>query len=210
MPKVAVAIKSCHKNHVRRTAQLATWIPQLECDFFFLIGNPTPANGGPVISDALSCDVPDAFDSIAPKVYCACKYALETDVRNLLICDDDTYVCASRLLKSGYARYQYVGFVRPYGDIANGHVPYMQGSAFWLGEKAMEHIVTSNEMRPKIIDDGAVGRALCGKVPYVHDARYWPGPGCEKVPTPQNDLITTHKATSMQIMEALHAPWRTK
>lgn len=203
-PKLAVAIKSCHKHSARRAAQLATWIPQLDCDFFFLIDNHTNGNVGPVIADSLACAVSDAFADIAPKVWVACRYGLEQNVDNLFVCDDDTYAVVSRLMKSGFQKHDYVGFVRPYGDVANGNVPYIQGSAYWLTARAMEQIVLSSEMRPGIIDDGAVGRALYGKVPMTHDARYWPGPTCEgHIPLPENDLITTHKCLP-GIMEACH------
>lgn len=204
MSNVLVAIKSCHKHHARRAAQLATWIPQLDCDFFHLIGNPTPHNGGPVLVDVLSCDVSDAFADIAPKILCACHYSLEHNVEHMFVCDDDTYVVASRLLISDFRKHDYVGWVRPEGDVVNGNVPYMQGSAYWISARAMEQIVLSNEMRPGIIDDGAVGRALYGKVPFVHDARYWPGPVCETwLPPTRNCFISTHKCLPAA-MEAVH------
>ena len=203
-PKVSVAIKSCHKHAARRAAQLATWLPQLDCDFFFILGAPRPATGAPEwTSEILATDAPDTFDSIAPKVECACRYALDSNVANLFLCDDDTYAAARRLLKSGYRKHDYIGFVRPYGDVANGNVPYIQGSAMWLSEAAMTRIVLSGEMRSKIIDDGAIGRALYGKLAYTHDARYWPGPHREKVPAANNDIITTHKCDAKQML-AVH------
>lgn len=207
-PKVAVAIKSCHKFAARRAAQLATWLPQLDCDFFYLIGSPTPAQGGPVIPDSMACDVSDDFSSIAPKIDCACRYAMDENITNLFVCDDDTYVVASRLLKSGFARLDYAGWVRPGGDIANGFVPYMQGSAYWLSARAMEHIIKSGEMHNNIIDDGAVGRALYGKVPFTHDARYQPGPVASLI-LESNDFISSHKADPIT-MKRLHSFWSKK
>jgi hypothetical protein len=205
-PKVAVAIKSCHKHAARRAAQLATWLPQLECDYFFLIGSPTPVQGGAVIADSIACDVSDAFDSIAPKIDCACRYAMDENITNLLVCDDDTYIAASRLLKSNFARLDYVGWVRPNGDIANGFVPYMQGSAYWLSARAMERVIRSGEMHNNIIDDGAVGRALYGKVPFTHDDRYWPGPIPDRFPQANNVIISTHKVAPA-IMPDIHKRW---
>lgn len=155
------------------------------------------------------CPVSDDFKDIAPKVRIACRYALDTNVEHMLVCDDDTYARPERLIKSGFEKHDYVGFMRTSGLDYNRGVPYAQGSAFWLSARAMERIVTSTVMVPGIIDDGAVGQALVDKVPFVHDHRYWPGPNAEIVPDKNNNVITTHKCLP-DVMRRMHMPWRTK
>lgn len=210
-PKAIVAIKSCIKYEPRRAACLQTWLPELDwADFFFITGNPTPGMGGPTITDTLACNVSDEFANIAPKIRCACMYALDNNAEHLFVCDDDTYVRSDRLLQSGFQKHDYVGFLRvgPLGY--NGDVPYAQGSAYWLSARAMELIILSPEMREGVIDDGAVGRALVDKVGFVHDWRYEPGPfWANRRPLPQNNIITTHKCLPDEMPRA-HDPWRKK
>jgi len=201
--KVAVAIKSCHKHADRRAAQLATWLPELDADFFFLIGSPAPVGN----DDFLYCRTSDAFSDIAPKVFLACKYALDENVTNLFVCDDDTYARPERLMRSYFWKGDYIGFMRTSGLDYNQGVPYAQGSAFWLSERSMERIATCPDiMVSGVIDDGAVGRCLIDTVQFIHDYRYEPGPYPERSPLPDNNIITTHKCLPAQMRE-VHKPW---
>ena len=200
--QISVAIKSCHKHHARRQAQLDTWLPQLQADYFFIIGNPRL-----VMPDTLSCDVSDRFEDIAPKILCACLSMLDANVDFGFFCDDDTYVRPDRLLGSNFRQHDYVGFVRPYGDTSTGGLPYIQGSAYWLSARAMEHIARAGAtMRPGIIDDGAVGMALDGKVALTHNRLYWPGPEPFIRPLLDNDIISTHKCLP-PMMQQVHQPF---
>lgn len=198
--RISVAIKSCHQHHARRAAIRETWLPALPTDFFFVLGTPHI-----VMPDTLSCEVSDKFADIAPKVLCACMAALDNNAEYLFVCDDDTYVRPDRLLGSGYQKHDYCGWVRPSGDIATNGLPYIQGSAYWLSARAMEHVVRAGEiiMRPGIIDDGAVGVALYGKVSITHDSRYVPGPDWRTGIACRPDWITAHKC-SPDGMRVLH------
>ena len=110
--KYAVAIKSCHRYADRAAAQRETWIQDLEADYFHLVGIcPPGTRPAPADPHTLACDVSDAFADIAPKVWCACRYALEASLQSLFICDDDTYVVPARLAQAATRR-DYVGFVR--------------------------------------------------------------------------------------------------
>src|ERR1700741_38971 len=110
--KTLVAIKSCHKHAERRKACLETWLNQLDwSDFFFLIGEPTKN----ILPDSLMCSVSDAFADIAPKIKCACEYALNENIDFMFVCDDDTYVRPERLLRSQFENHDYVGFMRTSG-----------------------------------------------------------------------------------------------
>lgn len=194
--KPAIAIKSCHTYDNRRKVQLDTWLRNVDADFFFVLGN-TSACDMPSLTDALVCDVSDDYKDLAPKVFNACEYALTENVTNLLVCDDDTYIHWPRMLVSGFEELDYLGFVRNYGP-----VPYMQGSCFWLNERAMHAIVSSSSMLPGVPDDVAVGRCLYGKVPFTHEHRYQVGgpyPEPEQWPSKTNNIIASHKMNFMMM-----------
>jgi hypothetical protein len=201
--RTALAIKSCHKYAERRKALYDTWLKDVDTDFFFLLG--AAPNGAPDcdgIPDALysSAVTSDAFADIAPKILLAVEYALEDNVANLCVCDDDSYICWPRMKDSGFEKFDYLGFVRNYG-----HVPYMQGSCYCLSERAMEEIVRrSSIMRCGIPDDVAVGHCLNRAVPYTHEHRFQvsdPYPEPQQWPRKDNDIIAVHKLNTLQMRE---------
>lgn len=205
-PNIKVAIKSCHAFEDRRRAQLDTWLQNLDNDFFFVVGRRH--DGMVVMPDAITADVSDDFENIAPKIIVACKYALEENTDNLFVCDDDTYVVPERLLDSGFANGEYIGFMRTSGLDYNKGVPYAQGSAYWLSARSMEWVLRNQHILCNgIIDDGAVGQALIDHVPFTHDWRYNPGPVPERIPLKGNNLISTHKCLPKS-MRFVHEQWR--
>ena len=185
--KYALAIKSCHKYAERRQAQLDTCLKQVDADFFFVVGDPAPKGKDFLYIRGAS----DEFQDIAPKVLGAVQYALDSSVTNLVISDDDTYFCWSRLMKSGFYKFDYLGFVRSYNPI-----PYQQGSFFCLSERAMERIMKNKRhMRNGIPDDVAVGNCLYGEVPFTHEHRFSVGapyPAPRMWPAKVNDIIAAH------------------
>jgi hypothetical protein len=196
--KYALAIKSCHKHADRRQMQLDTWLKHVDDDFFFVLGK----GDGKVILDSLACDVSDDFKNIAPKVLAAVEYSLEQNVTNLVVVDDDTYLCWPRMLASGFHKFDYFGFVRSYSEY-----PYMQGSCFTLSERAMERIMKNkHHMTNGIPDDVAVGRCLYGEVPFTHEHRFSvsvPYPDPAWWPNKKNNVIAAHKMNFMT-MHACH------
>ncbi|MFI5260852.1 MAG: hypothetical protein ACHQU0_03595, partial [Candidatus Paceibacteria bacterium] len=196
--KTAIAIKSCLKYADRRKTQQDTWLKNVDTDFFFVIGGDVE----PKESDVLFVSgIPDSFESIAPKVMSACTYALENNVTNLLVCDDDTYVHWPRMSESDFASYDYLGFVRNHQD-----VPYMQGSCYWLSERSMQSVAKPEPpywtAAQKVPDDFAVGRVLYGKVPYTHEHHYQVGspyPEPTQWPRKDNNIIACHKMNFMQM-----------
>jgi hypothetical protein len=186
----AIAIKSCHKYAERRQAQLDTWLKSAEADFFFLLGGEPPPSSA---TDVLFIrGASDAFANIAPKVLGAVEYALEQNVRNLVVCDDDTYIHWPRMAKSGFQKFDYLGFVRNYSD-----TPYMQGSCYSLSELAMEAVMRRKyHMKNGVPDDVAMGQCLYGEVPFTHEHRFSigvPYPEAHLWPRPENDIIASHK-----------------
>lgn len=206
-----VAIKSAHKHAARRKAQMDTWLPRLRqfAEWYYLIGQPT----APAIPDALMCECDDAFQNIAPKIVAACDYMLQTNSDGMFVMDDDTYAVPERLQAAAVAFYNrgldYVGFLRTSGLDYNDGKPYAQGSCYYLSARAAGLVLDSAEMKPGIIDDGAVGRALYQKVAFCHDDRFQPGPypTMDTAPLPSNSIISSHKALP-DVMNQLHTPWR--
>ena len=192
--KTAIAIKSCLKYADRRKMQLDTWLKDVDTDFFFVIG------GAPETTDTdLLCihGAPDDFTSIAPKLLGAIEYALDENVTNLCVCDDDTYIYWPRMKQSHFERFDYLGFVR-----SHGNWPYMQGSCYCLSERSMQLIVKSRAlMCSGYPDDGAVGQCLYGEVPFTHEHRYQVGspyPEPTQWPRKDNNIIACHKMNFMQ------------
>jgi hypothetical protein len=199
--KTAIAIKSCHKYAERRQAQLDTWLKSVASDFFFLLGGEPPSSSD---TDVLFIrGASDAFANIAPKVLGAVEYALEENITNLVVCDDDTYIHWTRMVKSGFQKFDYLGFVRSYSA-----VPYMQGSCYSLSELAMECIMKNKfNMHNGIPDDAAVGQCLYGEVPFTHEHRFSisvPYPPLNMVPQSDNNVIAAHKMNPIA-MRACHS-----
>jgi len=203
--KTAIAIKSCHKYSDRRQSQLDTWLKEVDCDFFFLVGGVFPDEH---TTDVLWCNSSDEFANIAPKVLYSVEYALENNFTNLCVCDDDTYIHWPRMKASGFEKFDYLGFVRNHGE-----TPYMQGSCYWLNQWAMEMVVNHKKhMVNGVPDDFAVGRCLYGggEVTFTHEHRYAignPYPEPEQWPQPSNEIIAVHKMNFMS-MHACNELWK--
>lgn len=202
---VKLAIKSCHRFPERRQAQRDTWLREFDEDFFFVVGGV--ALDEPDILHARGCS--DEFANIAPKVLVAIRYALDENVTNLCIADDDTYIQPARLMNSGFEKFDYVGWVRTGGYSATTNTPYIQGSCFWLSERSMHFIVAqADKMCNNVIDDGAVGACLVDNVPFTHDWRYEPGPypQLSRIPQAENTVISCHKC-GPKVMREVHEKW---
>lgn len=209
---VIVLIKSCHKYAARRVACRETWLSRLDwADYKFIVGQQDA--GGLkscqlITDDTVAFDTSDAFPNIAPKICHAFLYALSRDFDFAFVVDDDTYVIPERLKESEYWRHDYAGYVRIGDQRFNNGKPYIQGAGYWVSARAMECAFRSDILRRNgIIDDGAVGQALYGRVPFVHDDRYEPGPDWhDRYPEKNNNVITTHKCLP-DGMRAIHGLW---
>ena len=204
--KTAIAIKSAQKFNDRRESQRATWLKSVDTDYFFVVGDYNLTTPRINETDLLFvCGAKDDFANIAPKVLGAVEYALEEHVTNLLVCDDDTYIHWPRMKASGFEKFDYLGFVRNHSE-----TPYMQGSCYWLNQRAMEMVVNHKKyMVNGVPDDGAVGRCLYGEVPFTHEHRFSIGvPYPERVWWPQkgNNAIAAHKMNP-QAMRECHTFW---
>lgn len=156
----------------------------------------------------LACAVSDAFPNIAPKICCGFRYALISNYDFAFVCDDDTYIVPERLLYSRFWQNDYAGYIRVGDARFNNGRPYIQGAGYWISARAMEIAVSSSILKSNgVIDDGAVGQALYGRVPFVHDDRFFPGPDWhDRYPERGNNVITTHKCLPKEML-ALHDLW---
>lgn len=212
---VAILIKSCQKYADRRKACRDTWLKNLErvqvtakckqVDYVFVIADPSRGNYQCAEENSLVLDgVSDSFQDIAPKVSCGLRYVLDEGADYVFVCDDDTYVNVERLLANVPVGQDYVGCLRVADLEFNHWIPYASGSGYWLSRCAAEFVAASGLMRPGIIDDGAVGQVLDGRVAFVHDRRYVPGPIAN--PNWKSNQITVHKclpATMLSVHEDL-------
>ena len=196
-----VVIKSCQKYADRRQAQLDTWLPDLKAPYFFVVGDihPTPH----MLDNVFHFPVSDAFPNIAPKLRCGLSLALDYGADSIFVCDDDTYVRPERLVPPDG---DYVGWFRHDGGYGYP-LPYIQGCAYWLSQRAAIMAVQSGQMVDGVPDDVAVGRALYGKVPFIHDPSYEVGPKPERIPLPDNWVVSAHKALP-DAMRDIDKQWR--
>jgi hypothetical protein len=210
-PRVLIGILSCHQRTPGPQAQRQTWIKEavrLGIEYrFFLGGLPQTTAVDPrrpaevrargesrikLLYDQVFLDVPDTYPQLPQKTRALIRWAYERGYDFVFKCDDDTYVCPDRLLKSGFEKSSYSGFVRTTSIFGKGkEVEHAQGGAgYWLSRKTME-LVLWNDETMEGAEDINIARLLraLGVVPS-HDPRY--RPDMRSVPAPWNEQITAH------------------
>jgi len=109
-----------------------TWLPELKCDYKFIMGNPL-VDAEP---DELFLNVSDAYLDNIHKTIGTMRYAMTHGYDYVYKCDVDTLVNPSNLLGSDFEKYDYVGGLN--GHFASG------GSGYWLSRKAIQIIADCN------------------------------------------------------------------
>ena len=165
----------------------------------FVVGGGTGAAhlGSPSgESDVLVLPVADGYRQIAHKVLASLQWAVsQVRFRYLLKTDDDSYVCASRLLellhpmpraqlylgvvnrdhkvimakgRTLYERWRDPTYIRLFNRSV--YAPYMQGAGYVLSADAAQHVVARAQDLPAIpaIEDALVGTLLEGTASPVH------------------------------------------
>lgn len=182
--RAVIAIPSRQENVEKRQACRDTWLRHCESpvSYFFFLGTTAQTT----VADEIRLDCPDGF--LSHKVQAMCQFAFDQGYDYLFKCDDDTYVNVPRLLASGFEQHDYVG--RSCGIHAHG------GAGYWLSRKAMSVLAMASKSDwPS--EDRWVGRTLTAAgVSILGDYRY---SHRNAVPEKNNDVITAHPATSLQM-----------
>ena len=172
-----IAVFSCVKD--RKWHQLArdTWLKNCSVDYAFFLGG----SAIPISIDERIVDAPDDRPNLFRKTKRIVEYAVNENYSHLFKLDIDTYCHIPRLLKSGFEKYDWVGYGEPYG-----------GSGYWLSHKAMVALLENNVDYPTLeSEDSWVARNLknLNLVPYS-DPRYHSI--TNEGPQEGNNIITSH------------------
>ena len=135
MSDVLIAILSCRKNAFKREAQRRTWLPSLQADYRFFLGNGNKN----LQSDGVLLNCPDDYDHLSCKIRLLCQWALKHGYKWVFKTDDDVYASPERLLSSGFRNYDYMG------NLFKG---YCSGGGHWLSERAMKIIAEAKTTSP--------------------------------------------------------------
>ena len=169
---IAIAVEGCVAHEPRMRSIRETWAKESPI--------PVLCFTGPVLG------VPDDYDSLPLKTKAICKLCRNMDY--ILKCDTDTYISIPRLMESGFADYDYSGYV-----LDSYEIPYCAGPAYWLSRKCLNILASANwsdyhSSHPEC-EDVMVGTILNshGIKPH-HDERY-----SHFVPVlPGNNIISYH------------------
>jgi hypothetical protein len=171
--KVLIAILSCERDYWAHRLVRDTWLKNSSVSYGFFVGEGCTVKE----LDEVKLQVSDG--DVTAKVRAIITFALTGGYDYLFKCDIDTYVCLSRLLKSGFEKHDWVG---TYG-----------GSGYWLSRVAMlalQEGKDENTERPHD-EDWWVGDNLrkFGFVSHV-DVRF--NSATDEGPQIDNDIITSH------------------
>jgi hypothetical protein len=173
--KTLIAVKSCkhHQMAGYHDAILDTWGNSLppNVDLRFFTGqvlqewtlNPRPCE--------IDVDVPDDYMSLPLKTKAICRWSINHDYDFTFLCDTDTFLIPSRLLRSGYADWDYCGrfgTVHPVGttfaytdahlSLSECHPWASGGVGYFLSKKAS--ILLSQDTPSYWAEDLWVGQCL--------------------------------------------------
>lgn len=202
--KILIAIMSCHRDRLFNDGCRKTWVRDVVgADVRFFIGRPTPTD---ILPDEIFLDVDDGYTNLPFKIQAICRWAVENGYDVLFKCDPDTFVVPSRLLRSDFSRFDYLGG-NHHGGYASG------GSGYFLSRRAMEFIVEAVPYEDKKNLDGEdvqVGKILNNHgIVLREDGRFRLNrPGAGRVPDnfTEYDLITFHPWGVLRIdtIEKMH------
>ncbi len=136
-----VAIMSCESYRVNGNNQALrdTWLPdvakELGLEYRIFMGQGSKIENG----DEVLLDVPDDYSHVSFKGREVHKYALENGYDFIYKCYPDTYLCPSRLMKSGFQDYDYVGNFAC--KLRTGQQYCTGGTGYWLSKKAYRLLI---------------------------------------------------------------------
>jgi hypothetical protein len=135
--KILIAALSCElfRTNGNNQAMRDTWLPDVKgADYKIFMGQGSQIQR----DDEVFLDAPDGYDSVTYKAKEMYKWAQARKYEYIFRCFPDTYVCPSRLLDSGFEKYDYSGnfAARPLsGAYACG------GAGCWFSRKAYETLI---------------------------------------------------------------------
>lgn len=172
--RLLLAVKSCRYDRDRghHDAIRNTWGSDVkDADLRFFVGQ------GDTISD-LSADeevvnVSDGYDDLPLKTQAILRWGLTQDYSHFFLCDTDSYIVVSKLMKCGFENADYVGrntwplgIARPYKatdrhgntSVVNTFAWMSGGYGYFLSRKAAEYVV--NNIPQIWAEDMFVGNVL--------------------------------------------------
>jgi hypothetical protein len=166
---------SCKRDRPHHEQVRQTWLRSCPVDYKFFLGS---GQDSALIEDEIELPVADGYRN-ACKIKEIVKYALKLDYDYVFKCDIDTYVCVSRLVKSGFENYDWSGYNCSYG-----------GSGYWLSKTAQRMLSECENCESRLEDHWVTEKLLnLGLKPY-QDRRYHSL--TKEGPEPLNDIITVH------------------
>jgi hypothetical protein len=139
--RALIAIISCESYRVNGNNQALrdTWLPLVSketgLDYKIFMGQGSKVEK----EDEVFLDVPDDYQHISYKGREVHRYALKHDYDFIYKCYPDTYLCPSRLMSSGFEKYDYVGNFAC--KLKSGQQYCTGGTGYWLSKKAYSLLI---------------------------------------------------------------------
>jgi hypothetical protein len=167
MPKILLAVLTCHHYRERADSIRATWGANIQgADLRFFLGGGKAERADEIILEGID----DSYQGLPAKTRAMCKWALAQGYDFVYKSDDDSYAVPARLFDSGFEKHDYTGRLR--GPSGIFPAPYCSGFGYWLSRKAMQ-VIANAELNGDTAEDRFVAHVLHeAGIHGVHDGRY--------------------------------------
>ena len=159
-PKILLALVACHTKQRYSDLQRQTWVQKIpvQADYRFFFGRGGTRSPKP---DEVFLDCDDSHNGLPAKIQKIIRWAYDHGYDYVMKCDDDVVLDPERLLKSGFAQFDFTG--RPNTSLIHNYHwqataklgPTPWGFCYWLSRKAMKFLLES----PLPADSGDEGWA---------------------------------------------------
>lgn len=178
--KPLIAIAGCVAHRYMHQVYRETCLKDCPMDYRFFAGrgftDPLP--------DEVVLDVEDDFVHLIRKIMGMAEWTLAHSYSHMLRCDNDTYVCVPRLLRSGFEKY----------SVVNGY----GGAGMWLDRLALQKLLALRDS-PVLQEWEQRGAGayddhfISQNIGISHeDSEHYVGNRFDCGPTPLNEVITFH------------------
>lgn len=208
-------IISCIRYAQRRESCRSTWLTRMPFDvqWHFVVGKSDRFKFDGNEPDVVELDASDEYEMLPEKMMACFRHALQDDRWDWYgKVDDDTYVHGQRLMELINSVPDDVPGV---ADVMASDIGYVYGgSGYFLRRPVVEAVVRRHDSGEFKIEnygfeDKQIGKAIRKAGYTLQNKRrllwnYFQLPhGLH--PTPENNVITTHKCYSGAVMDAVHA-----